>query len=234
MNRILMIFAGLMSLGCCLAQNIRGVDPDNDINTIKRDTSFIYAESTMRDVIEAQSGAETILELKVTDWIRSHYPEAQLDTILAKVSENIQTLISLRGKYNRVLVYVKKGLIVPQPINNVSIDSIQKTDEFIPVLEEDKHLILTAIETQMVSISEFNAIEPFITMLKQERRLNAYGKYASLPEETVCHIFVYDRDGIVVAALRQAEDGTYHNLRTKERDNVRNYKNCGAIWFQLK
>ena len=33
------------------AQSINGVDSLNNINAIKRDTSFIYAEATMKDAI---------------------------------------------------------------------------------------------------------------------------------------------------------------------------------------
>ena len=86
----------------------------------------------------------------------------------------------------------------------------------------------------MSAIDSFGRIEPYVNRLKEEGRLRAYGKYASLPENEPCYIFVYDRDGNIVAVLRQSENGLHYNLRSQNDDNVKNYKNCGAIWLQLK
>lgn len=233
MKRYILIFVCFMSVASCWGKDVVQADSLNDINAIKRDTSYIYAESTMRDVIEAQSGARSILELKVTDWIRTHYPNELLDTCLAKVSEYWKTLVSKRGKYNRVLVFIKKDQIVSMPVNNDELISSKQTDEIVPVTDA-KESPWTAVEETMASVSSFKDIEPFVVKLKEEGRLHAYGKYASLPEEAVCHIFVYNKGGAVVAVLRQSEDGTYNNLRTNESDNIKNYKNCGAIWLQLK
>jgi hypothetical protein len=231
MKKTILICTGLVTATFCLAQ---GVGSPNDINAVKRDTSYIYGESTMKDVVEAQSGAKAILELKVSDWVRRNYPNEQLDTCLQKINGNYETLSSQRGNYYRVLLYVKKHDIVPEPILNEDVALENILDDFVPVVEEPEDSALLAIEGQMASILTFDEIEPFVVGLKKDGRIHAYGKYASLPVDAVCQLFVYDRDGIIVAVLRQKEDGTYLNLRTKERDNVRNYKNCGAIWLQLK
>ena len=137
MKKNLLICIGMVTATFCQAQ---GVDIPNDINAVKRDTSYIYAESTMKDIIEAQSGAKAILELKVTDWVRNHYPDEQLDTCIQKINGNYLTLSSQRGNYYRVLLYVKKHDIVPEPVLNESIIA-----DSVSVVEEPEDSALIAI-----------------------------------------------------------------------------------------
>ena len=204
------------------AQSINGVDSLNNINAIKRDTSYIYAEATMKDAIESQSSARAILELKLGEWLRNKYPSLNADSLVNLSKESWHDLVTRRGKYKRVFVFVSKDSVLPV---------VEKPE---PVKEEPPMPELTADEERMAQIHRFISIEPFINDLKDEGRLKAYGKYASLPEDDPCYLFVYNKEGEVVAVLRQAEDGSHFNLREKKDCNLRSYKNCGAIWFQLK
>ena len=95
------------------AQGIDGVDPLNDINAIKRDTSYIYAEATMKDAVEAKSGARAILELKIYDWLRNSYPGKNADSLVNQSKNRWRDLLTSRGNYNRVLAFVNKQVIVP-------------------------------------------------------------------------------------------------------------------------
>lgn len=134
-----------------------------------------------------------------------------------------------------MFVYVAKKDVIP-------ISETEAIESEITSVSEDPVADLEAVSTpelndseeKLATIINFADIEPYIKHLKEERRLRAYGKYASLPQDDPCYIFVYDRDGVVVAAIRQTDDGHHFNLRSKSDDNVRNYKNCGAIWLQLK
>lgn len=95
------------------AQGIDGVDPLNDINAIKRDTSYIYAEATMKDAVEAKSGARAVLELKIYDWLRNCYPGKNADSLVNQSKNHWCDLLTSRGNYNRVLAFVSKQVIVP-------------------------------------------------------------------------------------------------------------------------
>lgn len=61
--------------GASIAHSAELPDSTDYINAIKRDTTYLYAESTMRDRVEALSGACAVLELKVAEWVRRQYPE---------------------------------------------------------------------------------------------------------------------------------------------------------------
>lgn len=219
----LLLWASLMSSLSVQAQGIERIDTLDDINAIKRDTSFIYAESTMKDVLEAHTGAQALLQLKIIEWLRFNHPELDSESLVTNSKEKWFSLLTKRGAYNRLFVYVNKRDIVP----------IKEEPE--PVFEEEQILPLTPEEeTMAVSIVRFENIEPYVKNLKADGQLKAYGKYASLPQDESCYMFVYNREGNIEAVLRQTEDGKHFNLRTMKEDNVHNYKNCGAIWLQFK
>ena len=219
----LLLWASLISSLSVQAQGIERIDTLDDINAIKRDTSFIYAESTMKDVLEAHTGAQALLQLKIIEWLRFNHPELDSESLVTNSKEKWFSLLTKRGAYNRLFVYVNKRDIVP----------IKEEPE--PVFEEEQILPLTPEEeTMAVSIVRFENIEPYVKGLKADGQLKAYGKYASLPQDDSCYMFVYNREGNIEAVLRQTEDGKHFNLRTMKEDNVHNYKNCGAIWLQFK
>ena len=235
MKKMFLLCACMLASVSGLAQGIDGVSPLNDINAIKRDTSYIYAEATMMDAVEAQSGARAILELKLYDWLRSQNLEDNLDSLVSSSKDKWFDFVTRRGNYNRVFVYVEKSafLFVVEESEPV-VEPEPMVDDPVTIMEDFLRLELTDDEETMASIHRFSSIELYIKSLKEEQRLKAYGKYASLPVDESCYLFVYDRDGDIVAVLRQTEDGSYFNLREKTDDDIRNYKNCGAIWFQLK
>lgn len=205
----------------------------DSINAVKRDTSYIYAESTMRDAVEAQSGARALLELKMTEWLRRCYPRLDVDRLVAKAAETCHSMVTQRGSYTRVFVYVRKNDLVPASQFNPNLTP-SASNPTTPSLQIPNSLLLTPIEQQMLNCQDFSSIEPFVKGLRTQKRLKAYGKFASLPEDVPCYIFVYNRESEIVAYLRQTADGKHFNLRSLKEDNVRKYINCGAIWFQLK
>jgi hypothetical protein len=106
--------------------------------------------------------------------------------------------------------------------------------EEAPIVEEKQQVLeLTPDEKQMTQVKSFYDIEPYIIGLQSKNKLVAYGKYAKMPTNEDCHLFVYDKQGNISALLRKSGANQY-NLNTLKEDNVKNYKNCGAIWFQLK
>lgn len=218
-----------------------------EINAVKRDINYIYAETTMKDVNEAILGAKSILEVKVGDWIHSQYPAEDVKLCIAKAKEHSFEIQTRRGDYYRAFVYVKKSDIMPVTdksevlvfqVNPTTDNPLSTPDEVISeeisVQETVPELpTLTAEEQKMIAIDNFYDVEPYIKALKQRDGLKDYGKYATMPTDSDCHLFVYDRQGAVKAVLRKTSDSQL-NLKTLKEDNVKNYKNCGAIWFRLK
>ena len=244
---LLILLISICYVPLCLAQT--AADVAKNINKIKRDTMFIYAEATMKDLNEAYNGARAILEMKVGDWVRLQHPAEGIELCIVKAKEHFVQLETRRGDFYRAFVYVRKSDILPvadksevtvfevapvtKPNQMEAKPAIIVTEEMPQVEEKQQVLELTSEEKQMKLIRSFYDVEPYIKGLKSQGKLNAYGKYATMPEKEDCHIFVYDKQGNISALLRKSAAKQY-NLNTLKEDNIKNYKNCGAIWFQLK
>ena len=244
MKRLLFVLSFIIfQLSFCYAQNVA-----QDINKVKRDTMYIYAEATMKDLNEAYNGARAILEMKVGDWVRDQHPNEGIEVCIVKAKEHFAQLETRRGDFYRAFVYVRKSDIMPvADKSEVTVFEVapavqQNTPETKPTIiveeapvevETTPVLELTSEEKEMKLVRSFYEVEPYIKGLKSKGRLNAYGKYATMPTKEDCHLFVYDKQGNISALLRKSGDKQY-NLNTLKEDNVKNYKNCGAIWFQLK
>ena len=244
MKRILFSFSFIIcQLSFCVAQDVA-----KDINKIKRDTMYIYAEATTKDLNDAYSAARAILEVKVGDWVRSQYPNEGIEVCIVKAKDHLLQLDTRRGDLYRAFVYVRKSDILPiadkSEVTVFEVGQVAKPDnaEAVPsdVISEDAPievvkapvLELTSEEQQMKLISSFYDVEPYIKGLKSKGKLKKYGKYATMPIDEDCHLFVYDKQGNILAIIRKSGASQY-NLNTLNEDNVKNYKNCGAIWFQL-
>lgn len=249
MNRTVLIFLlALIWLSSANAQSAS--DVIKNINNVKRDTSFIYAESTTKDLSDAYNNARAILEMQVGEWVRKQHPSEDIEVCIVKAKEHFMQFDTRRGELYRAFVYVRKSDIMPvEDKNEVAVFEVapavkQETPvisravivtEEPPVVavEEPRTIELTPEEKQMKSIKNFYDVEPFINGLKSKGLLKAYGKYATMPSDEDSYLFVYNRQGIISALLRKRGQ-TQYNLNTLKEDNVKNYKNCGAIWFQLK
>ena len=220
---------------------------NKSINKIKRDTMYIYAESTTKDLSEAYSNARAILEMQVGEWVQKQHPSEGIELCIVKAKEHIMQLDTRRGELYRAFVYVKKSDIMP-----VADKSEVTVFEVAPIVEssqaevapaiivteeapkQEKAIIeLTPEEKQMKQVKSFYEVEPYINGLKSKGKLQDYGKYATMPKGKDCHLFIYDKQGNISALIRKSGSVQY-NLNTLKEDNVQNYKNCGAIWFQLK
>lgn len=92
---------------------------------------------------------------------------------------------------------------------------------------------LTPFEREMVSVSSFSAVSDFIRNLQGSNKISKMGKYADMPQDIDCYLFVYNQQGEIPAYLHKTSDG-FINLKTKVADNIKNYKGCGALWFILR
>lgn len=210
------------------------------IGNIKRDTIYIYAEATMKDQKEALDGARAILDVKVSDWIHQKSTDS-VEVRIARAKEHTHEIQTMRGEYCRAFVYVSKNDILPvadKKIVPVAAPAPKVEEVKTPKVEaapapKVEVIKLTADEEKMKSITSFYDIQPYIESLKKEGRIDTYGKYSTMPKDGDCHLFVYDKQGKVVAALRKTGDNVL-NISTLKGDNIKNYNECGAIWFRIK
>lgn len=246
MKNLLFIIALSFSLQP-LEVHAQSTDVAKNISTIKRDTTFLYAEATMKELEEAYVAAQSVLEVKVGDWVRAQHPSESIDVCIAKAKEHCFQVRTRRGDYYRAFVYVKKDDILPIADRSEAVvfevapeekEQEQPTAQHAIILPDAEELSLPSVsltpdEEQMIQVKSFYNVQPYIDGLKKIYRLKAYGKYATMPSNENCHLFVYNKQGQIEAVIRKTAHEQI-NLGTLATDDIKKYKNCGAIWFQLK
>lgn len=228
-------------------------DAARSINAIKRDTAYIYAEATTGIADSALYNAKAILEVKVDEWVRQQHPSEGIEVCIAKAKQHTFEVRTHRGNLQRAFVYVRKGDILPIAnrsevvVFQVTPDSVaqpqSQTEVPAGVVSEDAQqpekdpvpaIVLTPEEKKMLGIANLNELNTYVAGLRNQQRLNGYGKYATMPKDVECHVFACDnRQGTVLARFRHLTDGRLVNLATLQADAVENY-HVGAIWFQVK
>lgn len=191
---------------------------NRQINALKRDTTLIYAEATMEKLKDAETNANTFFNMKLSEWVKLQYDMDLSDVELREIRLHRKEIQMMRYYLYRVFVYISK-------------DSI-KVEHPEPEIKEEK-IMLNEEELEMVTLDSFYKIEPYIKLLESKGKLKAYGKFKNLPNNDLCYLFIYNKEGEIVAVMKHTADKVV-NLKTLEQDIVTNYKNCGAIWFQLK
>ena len=192
---------------------------NRQINALKLDTTLIYAEATMKELKNAELDANALFDMKVSEWIEQTYKDEEIKYDLSEIRRHRKELHMLRSNlYYRVFIYIY--------LNDIEVERLQ------PMVKEEK-FILNEEELEMVTLDSFYKIEPYIKLLENKGKLKAYGKFKNLPNNDLCYLFIYNKEGEIVAVMKHTADKVI-NLKTLEQDIVTNYKNCGAIWFQLK
>ena len=234
--------------------------PQQQINAIKMDMdTYLFAESTTESWESALENAKFLLNIEIENFIKSIGLKDSVVGFVARASNKMMQLQSMRGSRYRAFIYVKKSEIVPylagEEVMNVPTDAHSQITPFDPVkaaaeqaaaeqarldsikaAEEAARLEaakLTDMERDMLAVTAGADIGAFVKELSNNNAIQVYGTFKDMPENTDCLLFVYNRDKEIVAYLRKTGN-TYFNLQTKQTDSITNYKGCGAIWFQPK
>lgn len=212
----------LPALSCAYAQGDAGAAAV--INEIKRANIYLYAESTDADWKVASENATTIL----TQMVDNKITELKLDISVDEILKDKKMIRANRGNLLRAFVYVPDPAANMQPASPVSAPPAPMAPAPAPTPVDGAD----GLEKSMLAITDFDQIKPFISDLQEKGKLLDYGKYATLPESET-YLFVYSKEGKVVAALKKNSAGQI-NISTGQIDDVTNYKGCGAIWFRTR
>lgn len=217
-----------ISTSVCYSQNSLGAA--GVINDIKKSSDYLYAEYTSAEWREAIDNASLILEKTIDDWIYVNHVEASISEVL----EGKMVIRARRGDLFRAFVYVNKpssGQAKPVVESQPQPEASPAPEPLIPEVTVPS-IVLSQQEKDMINVTTFDQIQPLIKRYVANNTMRDYGKYATLPDGPA-YLFVYNRAGEVVAVIRK-DDTTQINIRTGVSDDVKQYKDCGAIWFRFK
>lgn len=274
----------LMLFSICLFAQNETTNAFEEINAIKADSRYLYAESTNADWEVAYDNARTILAGNIEDWLREEKKNEDISGVVTKAANVALQIKARRGKLYRIFVYVKKDDLVAfnednsimllnlnkeiknvvenkEPVaqkqerqkelvttvSSVQVSNPQKEEVAVsePAPQSEKKvvkeatvqpqaaMILTEDEKNLVKIVDATDIESFVKDLQSKNKIEKFGQYKTMPQDTTVYLLVYNTNKQVVAHLLKNASG-YLNLNTGKGDDITNYKGCGAFWILYK
>lgn len=222
-----------------------------DINKIKKSSSYLYGEATLSDADEAAELAEELLYNEINKWIASKKELKEAKNVIVKnVSSSIGEITLPRGNMFRAFLYVKKQDILPsenvnvieQPVVDTAVVSERSNEENVDEDEDAFELegfgdnednvkpALPDFLQKVVALKRFQDVQPCLVQLKKEGKISTYDKYANLQKKEEYYLIIYNKEAQVVAVLSQGKER--ENLATRKPDSTDNYEGCGAIGFK--
>ena len=172
-----------MAFSLFLGGNVRAdnnEDLKKQINQIKKNSQYIYAEVTAATEIEAKDLAEEILYSEINEWVAKQKKLSQSPNIVVNNKKEIWTSVSLpRGNMFRSFLYVKKSDIIPAESSEI-IENTTVQPQSEKSAPEQKEPAIPRVVQDIANCTEYTDLAMKITNLKESGEVLDYGRYASL------------------------------------------------------
>lgn len=240
----------LICLLACLPLAMLEADNNDDIkkklNSIKKNSLYIYGEATAATEEEAHALAEEILYDEINSWAaKKRKFQKSADFAVNNVKSLCNTLSLPRGNMIRSFIYVKKSDIIP--VNNLEIISNTKAEG----MEESKVERISSSSSstaaaaavaatpmrvpsciqKLIRYTDYFEMVDKLKEMKAAGKVKSHARYANLDNPEVCYLVVYSRAGKVVAILTPGSER--RNVATGKVDAVSNYSGHGALGVEV-
>lgn len=207
-----------------------------EINAIKKNSDYIYAEATMADQQVAIDLAKEILYQNVNEWVAKQKKFAGASNVITvNTNYSVEDMTLPRGNWFRAFMYVKKTDIIPA--GNVAVMKVvQKEPEAVeaapaepaakPESPED------IIKKQLLECENTGQLSTLLKNLKAEGKVTDYQKLNSIASPEGYIIAIFSKEGVIRAILSEGAERT--NVKTGQPDQISNYKGNGAIGIKIK
>ena len=226
--------AALMISAVAFAQNSE--EAKKTINSIKKNSQYIYAEATAATQQDAKDLAEEILYEEINSYVASKKKmRINPKIVINNRKELVSSLALPRGNMFRSFIYVKKSDVLAvensEMIGNKTSNGETAAATTTPVVSTVTPVYADEVK-QVMACSTFDEVQNLMTKFKSEGKIRHFGGYASLEDPDPYYLAIYNRQYQIVAVLTPGPNRT--NTKTGEEDKVTNYKGCGAVGFVLK
>ena len=230
----------LAAIAACLMVAVAMADDTDEakkkINSIKKNSSYLYAEVTAATADEARSLAEEILYTEINEWAAGQKKLRNSPGLAVNNKQTLWTTMSLpRGNMFRSFIYVKKSDILPVANSEVIANPAAAEDRQATGEEAQPGLVSTVAPVvpeavaELMKYADYKPMAERIMRMKAEGKVASYGYYAQLPNPEACYLAIYSREGKLVAFLSPGRERV--NLATGKPDKVANYSVHGAVGF---
>ena len=200
------------------------------INTIKKSSSYIYAEATLDNEQDALDLAQELLYQRVNEYIanKKKFKDAK-ETVIINQNYASEQIKLPRGNMYRAFMFVKKSDVIPT--ENAVVGRVEtKEDEpsTVEFIQDNTEDVITTIR----NLRTLEEMRSELSRLKQEDKIASYAKYSELASPENFILIIYNKQGLVKAVLSEGKQRT--NLNTNQPDSISNYKGTGAVGVKLK
>lgn len=223
----------------CLLQDSK----QEQINSIKKNSDYLYADITMPTQEEATSQAYEQLQREVINWLSEQPGDYNKTMTAIEINRMADTLVARRADMYRVFAYAKKTVILSAFVTGhdsqrdiTSVDTtkhVVANDTICQLLKQNYLGRKDGVIEQLKKARNFFELREIMEPLKAKGDILDYGKYISADNPEECYLVIYDPAGNIRALLGKGKDSRW-NLKTGKDDSLTNYRGCGAIWFKLK
>ncbi len=228
-NRLLSVLVAMLVAAFATADG--NDETKKKINSIKKDSQYLYAEATASTEDEAHDIAEEILYDEINEWAATKKKLQNSASLAVNNKQSLWTTISLpRGNMFRSFIYVKKSDILPVE-NSEVIGNANVVPDKAETMESTVEEIWPEAVTTLAGCTEYTDLAAKIKQMKAEGKLESYARYAQLDNPEACYLAIYNKEGKVLAILSPGSDR--RNVATGRPDGVKNYSGCGAIGFMV-
>ncbi len=175
MRRLILAILILLS-GCQTLIHAQG-NVTKQINEIKRNADYIYAESTDENWNTALENAKILLAEQVEHWIATESDYKDVEGCLAKASEHVLEMKATRGQFFRAFVYVKKSDVVPYsnadkvmmiPVNKSASQKVESSSPpSQPVVAEKESEPVVEVKSEPVFEVESEPVHTSVPMIPE-------------------------------------------------------------------
>lgn len=128
---------------CCICLMVFALDKRLDeINAIKKNPDYLYAESTMKSANEALKVARNLLREEIVRWTAEELGEPMDSVSAHHLSREGDIMMMNRADLKRVFVYINKEMVSPsyQPIAPIDPENTEKETKPTPEELTPKHV----------------------------------------------------------------------------------------------
>ena len=205
-------------------------DPKKKINTIKKSSAYIYAETTLENEQDALELAQELLYQRINEYIatKKKFKNAKEAVIINQnyATERIQLP---RGNMYRAFLYVKKTDIIPT--DNAIVGKVDNKEEMTSTIEILQNPDEEDALREILELKTLDDMKTRLPELKNEGKIISYAKYSELANPDNFILIVYDKKGQIKAVLSDGKQRK--NLKTNSPDDIRNYKGTGAVGVRI-
>lgn len=230
----LMLLLVLQTLTGSYAQQTE--EQKKEINKIKKNSLYLYAETTMPDKEEAMMTAIDMLKDEAQRWVSEKKKKQETDVdwevVMTNVTQSYNKIELPRGNMYRAFAYVKKSDVITG--KNVIVSDVKMPESEVEEIKEapdPQPAEQPEAIKRLLALKMYDEVPACVETLKKEGLITEYNRYASLPNPDDYVLIIYNRAGEVEAILSEGAERI--NMRTLQADGVANYKGRGAIGVKL-